>query len=111
MANLLNEENLDPSYYSVFREILEEWTTRTAAPGLNRFVSCVRSELQSLSNSVALSTGMSVSVIWELVHPPVPSSLEQWKVYDDLIAFMNEFESRVAFRMGIRLSWPTLLTS
>jgi midasin (ATPase involved in ribosome maturation) len=110
IASLLNEEHLDPSFYSVFRDILEEWTAQTTAPGLIRFVNQVRSELQSLSNSVLLSTGMSMFVIWESVHPIVPSTLEQWKVYDQLIALMNEFESRVAFRIGICLSWPSLLT-
>ena len=110
MASLLNEENLDSSFYSVFRDILEEWNAQTTAPGLIRFVNQIRSELQNLSNAVMLSTGMSMFVIWELLHPIVASSLDQWKVYDHLITLMNEFESRVAFRIGIFISGTSLLT-
>lgn len=104
MALILNEENLDPSYYSVFRDILEAWMEHARSPGLFRFVSHIRSELHGLSNSVALSTGMSMSVIWEEVHPTVPSSLEQWRVYNHLITLMDEFETRVAFQTGMYLS-------
>ena len=106
MAYMLNEEDLDPSYYSVFRNLLEEWVSGIDAPSLLRFVSHVRSELNGLSSSIALSTGMSMSVIWEVGHAMVPSSLEHWKIYDRLITFMDDFENKVAFQtgMGIALS-------
>ena|SRR5208282_1768512 len=106
MAYMLNEEDLDPSYYSVFRNLLEEWVSGIDAPSLSRFVNHVRSELNGLSSSIALSTGMSMSVIWDVGHAMVPSSLEHWKIYDRLITFMDDFENKVALQtgMGIALS-------
>lgn len=101
MAYMLNEEDLDPSYYSVFRNLLEEWVARIVSPSLSTFVRHVHSELNGLSSSIALSTGMSMSVIWEQGHVMVPSSLERWKVHDRLITIMDNFESKVAFQIGI----------
>jgi midasin (ATPase involved in ribosome maturation) len=103
MAHLLNEENLDPSYFSVFRDILNEWMEHAKGPGLFVFASHVHSELHGLSASVKLSTGISMSVIWQEVHPTVPSNLQQWQVYDHLSAVMTDFENKTAFQIGKRL--------
>jgi len=102
MAHLLNEENLDPSYFSVFRDILNEWMEHAKGAGLFVFVSQLHSELHGLSTSVELSTGISMSVIWEEVHPTVPSNLQRWQVYDHLSALMTDFENRTAFQIGKR---------
>ena len=104
MAYMLNEEDLDPSYYSVFRDLLDEWVARIDAPSLSGFVGHVHSELNGLSHSIALSTGVSMSVIWEVAHARVPSSLEHWKIYDRLITIMDDFESKVAFQTGMGIA-------
>src|SRR5208282_1376184 len=104
MAYMLNEEDLDPSYYSVFWNLLEEWVARIDAPSLSGFVTHVHSELDGLSSSIALSTGMSMSVIWEVGRAMVPSSLEHWKIYDRLITLMDDFESKVAFQTGMEIA-------
>jgi midasin (ATPase involved in ribosome maturation) len=98
MAQLLNDEDLDPSYYIAFRNLLEGWTARATGPALSGFVNQVRSQLKSLSNTVALSTGVSMPLIWKMARPNVPSSLEQWEAYHELITVMKNFESRVALQ-------------
>ena len=103
MASVLNEEDLNPSYYSVFRNLLEEWIARVDAPSLSAFVSHVHSGLNEFSGSIALSTGMSMSVIWEAEHGIIPSSLEHWKTYDRLIKLMEDFESKVTFQTGMAI--------
>ena len=107
MAYMLNDEDVDPSYYSVFRNLLEEWVARVDAPSLSAFVSRVQSELNGLSSSIALSTGISMSVIWEVGHAIVPSSLEHWKTYDRLVTLMDDFESRVAFQTGMGIEFSS----
>lgn len=109
MAYMLNVEDLDPSYYSVFRSLLEEWVVGVDAPSLSVFVSHVRSELNGLSSSIALSTGMSMCVIWEAGHAIVPSSLEHWKMYDQLVILMDDFESKVAFQTGMGIAFIKLI--
>jgi midasin (ATPase involved in ribosome maturation) len=101
MAYMLNEEDFDPSYYSVFRNLLEEWVARIDSPSLSGFGGHVHSELNGLSGSIALSTGMSMPVIWEVARARVPSSLEHWKIYNRLITLMDDFESKVAFQTGM----------
>jgi len=102
MAHMLSED-FEPSYYLVFRNILNEWIAKRNASNLSRLVSDVRSELDGLSTSVALSTGMSMSIIWERCHVIVPSSLGHWKVFEKLITLINEFENKVAFQIGMRI--------
>lgn len=98
MVQILNEENLDPSYYIAFRNLLESWTERVNGSILSGFVTQVRSQLKALSNSVTLSTGISMPLIWNIARPNVPSNLEQWEAYDKLTTFINNFESNVAFQ-------------
>jgi midasin (ATPase involved in ribosome maturation) len=102
MASLLNEKDLDPTTYSIFRDTLEEWIDQSKGLSLSGFIDQVKLELRGLSNSVTLSTGLSMSTIWETVHPMVPSSLEQWRVYEQLVTLINEFESRIACQIGIK---------
>jgi midasin (ATPase involved in ribosome maturation) len=106
MARLLNEEHLDPSYYSVFRGLLEEWVKRSTQRHLSGLTTHVQSELHRLSSSVALSTGISMSVIWEVARPTVPSNLDQWNAYDRLLRIVNEFDNTVALQIGTA-NFPT----
>ena len=100
IAYLLNERDLDPTYYSVFRDNLHEWIKRSENGTLHGFVAHVRSELDGLSKSVALSTGISMTLIWEAARPIVPVTLEQWNGRGQLITLLDEFDSRVAFQTG-----------
>ena len=100
VLSIINGRDLDPSYYSVFRDLFEDWMEKAAKQNLPGFLNAVRVELQGLSSSVALSTGLSMSILWEAVRPLVPSSLEQWSVYDQLRSLLGEFETRVAFQIG-----------
>jgi midasin (ATPase involved in ribosome maturation) len=103
MAYLLSEDPTDPSYYTIFREALEGWVQRSGQ-ALKGFVYHIRPELDNLSTLVTLSTGFSMSVIWEAVHPIVPSSLEQWNSYNQLLALISDFESKVGNQIGTLLS-------
>jgi midasin (ATPase involved in ribosome maturation) len=100
MARLLNEEHLDPSYYSVFRGLLEDWVKRSSQRHLSGLTTHVQSELHRLSSSVALSTGISMSVIWEVARPAVPSNLDQWNAYDRLLRIVDGFDNAVALQIG-----------
>ena len=99
MASLLSEDPTDPSYYTIFREALERWVQRSGQ-ALKGFVYHIRPELDNLSTLVTLSTGFSMSVIWEAVHPIVPSTLEQWNSYNQLLALISDFESKVGNQIG-----------
>jgi midasin (ATPase involved in ribosome maturation) len=107
MVQILNEEDLDPSYYIAFRNLLESWTDRVNGSILSGFMTQVRSQLKALSSSVALSTGISMPLIWNIARPNVPSNLEQWEAYDKLTTLMKNFESKVAFQDRII---PSLLS-
>jgi len=99
MARLLSEDPTDPSYYTIFRGALELWVQRSGQ-ALKGFVRQIRPELDNLSTLVTLSTGFSMSVIWEAVHPIVPSTLEQWSSYNQLLALIRDFESKVSNQIG-----------
>jgi midasin (ATPase involved in ribosome maturation) len=99
MARLLSEDPTDPSYYPIFREALERWAERSGQ-ALKEFVHEIRPELDKLSTLVTLSTGFSMPVIWEAVHPIVPSTLEQWNSYNQLLALISDFESKVGNQIG-----------
>jgi midasin (ATPase involved in ribosome maturation) len=100
MAQLLNEEHLDPTYYSVFRGLVEDWTARSTRANLSSIVTLVSSELHRLSNSVVLLTGNSMPIIWETVRPSIPSNLEQWNAYDRLRALTSKFDDMVEGQIG-----------
>src|ERR1700687_1080369 len=99
MARLLNEEHLGPTYYSVFRGLLEGLVGRSNQQ-LSVLTTQVQSELHRLSSSVALSTGISMPVIWEVARPNVPSNVDQWNAYNRLLRTVAEFDSRVALQIG-----------
>lgn len=100
MARLLNETHTDPSYYTIFRESLERWTQRSGEALLG-FVDHIGPQLSNLSTLVTLSTGFSMSVIWEAIHPVVPSTLEQWNSYSQLLTLITDFEHKVGHEIGI----------
>jgi hypothetical protein len=100
MAQLLNEEHLDPTYYSVFRGLVEDWTARSTRANLLSILKLVSSELHRLSNSVALVTGNSMAIIWETVRPSIPSNLDQWNAYDRLRGLTREFDDMVEGQIG-----------
>jgi len=99
MVRLLSEDPTDPSYYTIFREALERWVQRSGQ-ALRGLVHEIRPELEKLSTLVVLSTGFSMPVIWEAVHPTVPSTLEQWNSYNQLLALISDFESKVGGQIG-----------
>ena len=107
MAQMLNAEDLDPSFYSVFRNILTDWLMRSTNTNLQRFTETVRLELEGLSKSVALSTGMSMPLIWEVARPTLPSTAEQWTAYDKLIGISKMLDNTAAVSYGKYCSKPT----
>jgi len=80
--------------------MLELWMVKAEKQQAAGFVSAIRGEIQGLSNSVTLSTGLSMLILWEIIRPLVPSTLEVWNVHDELHALLAEFESNVAFQIG-----------
>lgn len=101
MAFLLNEEDSDPSYYSLFRDALELWLARSKGTTLFEFGNHIRSSVRNLSGSIDLSTGMTMTAIWEAERPIVPSTLQQWDTYQKFMSVISEFEKKVLFRIGI----------
>jgi midasin (ATPase involved in ribosome maturation) len=101
MVYFLNDADMDPSYYSVFRDLLEEWVLSNTSSSLSGFNTSLNFELCKLSKSVDSTTGINMDIIWEATRPFLPSSLEQWNVYDKLQSLMNEFETKSALQIGI----------
>jgi len=93
MAQMLNAENLDPSYYSVFKIILNDWLMQNNTTSLVHLTENVRLELENLSKSVALSSGISMPLIWEVARPIYPSTTVQWSAYDQLVGISTILDS------------------
>ena len=98
---LHEEEEMDPSFFSVLRDLLGKWMETIDSSKLLPFATVIQAELAGLSESVLLTTGNSMSIIWRSTHPDVPSTLENWKAYDRLLTFANEFETKAAGQIGI----------
>ena len=65
-------------------------------------VAQVRRGLDDLSETLVLSSGGSMDLIWASSRPIVPTYLEQWEAYQQLLKCYEEFEARVAFQIGKR---------
>jgi midasin (ATPase involved in ribosome maturation) len=100
MAQMLNAKDLDPSYYGAFKDILNDWLTRSSAANLVQFTEVVRLELERLSESVALSTGMSMALIWEVARPILPSTEGQWHAFDQLLSLTEALDNNIPFQFG-----------
>ena len=100
MASLLNDQHIDPSYYSIFRDSLKEWIQQSQDGQLTGFVTATHTALDGLSKSVTLSTGIGLPSIWEAARPIFPSTLEQWDCYEELVTFLDQFDNQVAFQTG-----------
>lgn len=100
MAQMLNAEDLDPSYYSVFKNILNDWLMQNSSTSLVRLTETVRLELETMSKSVALSSGISMPLIWEVARPTFPSTPEQWTAYDELVAISKVLDSNAMMLYG-----------
>jgi midasin (ATPase involved in ribosome maturation) len=100
MVQLLNAESLDPSYYGVFKNILNDWLVQSHGTNLASFTHAIRLELESLSKSVALSTGLSMPIIWELARPALPSTIEQWTAYDHLVSISKMLDNNAPVAYG-----------
>jgi|SRR2546423_1833311 len=100
MAQMLNAKDLDPSYYGAFKDILNDWLTRNSTANLVRFTEVVRVELESMSKSVALSTGMSMALIWEAARPILPSTEDQWQAFEQLLSLMEALDNNLSFQYG-----------
>lgn len=97
---LIEEEEIDPSFFSVLRDLLGRWIETIDSIKLLSFTTAIQVELSSLSESLALTTGTSMSIIWRSTHPDVPSTLEKWITCDRLLTFANEFATKVAGQIG-----------
>jgi midasin (ATPase involved in ribosome maturation) len=104
MVRLLNAETLDPSYYGVFKNILNDWLVKSHGTNLASFTHAIRLELESLSKSVALSTGLSMPLIWELASPALPSTIEQWTAYDHLVSISKMLDNNAPVTYGKKFS-------
>ena len=100
MINLLNEADVNPSYYRVFRDIFNEWMKQNDGAGFSTVLASLRPELNALSTDLALSTGLSMQLIWENSRPNLPSTSEHWSTYFGLLSALKEFESKVQFHIG-----------
>ena len=100
MAQMLNAEDPDPSHYMVFKSLLNDWSLRSNSIRLERVTERVRLELESLSEAVALSTGMSMSLIWEAARPTLPSTAEHWTAYDQLLGIAKLLDNNLTVSYG-----------
>jgi len=100
MANILNEPDVDQSYYKVFRDLLDAALVR-AAKGFPSSPISLQNEVSLLGKNVDLRTGVCMSAIWEAARPAVPTTLETWIVYDEVSSVIAHFERDTAFQMGI----------
>jgi len=100
MANILNEPDVDQSYYKVFRDLVHSALVR-AAKGFPSSFASLQNEVSLLGKTVDLRTGSCMSAIWEAARPAVPTSRETWIVYEEVLAVIAKFERDVEFRMGI----------
>jgi len=79
---------------------LNDWLVQSHGTNLASFTHAIRLELESLSKSVALSTGLSMPLIWELARPALPSTIEQWTAYDHLVSISKMLDNNAPVAYG-----------
>jgi len=100
MANILNEPDVDQSYYKVFRDLVHPAVVRAAKAFPSSFAS-LQNEVSLLGKTVDLRTGLCMSAIWEAARPALPTSRETWIVYDEVLSVIAKFERDMAFQIRI----------
>jgi len=101
MASILNEPDVDQSYYKVFRDLLETEVSR-AARGIY-LTGGFRMNMQSLGKEVDLVTGTCMSAIWDAARPSAPTTQASWIVHDEIHSVIAKFERDAAYHIGILL--------
>jgi hypothetical protein len=104
MAHILNEAEVDQSYYKVFRDFIEP-VFRRAAQGFPSSAAQLQEDVLNLAQNVDLRTGVCMSAIWQAARPVVPATQETWTIYQEVVSVIEQFERDVAFQMGISGSW------
>lgn len=100
MIAILNDINVDPSYFRVFRDAFCDWSKRITTADLSTLTLPIRRGLEGLSDKLDLSTGMSVNLLWESLRPKLPATQEHWNVYSRLLEAYKELENKVRFQIG-----------
>jgi hypothetical protein len=100
MVTLLNEPESDPSYYLVFQQALKKWLERSDPLRLIDFTTIVSAAVGNLADSTVPSTGTSLSLLWTVTRPIVPSTFEEWDTFNKILSFMDDFDDKVAAQYG-----------
>ncbi|GAO48771.1 midasin [Saitoella complicata NRRL Y-17804] len=90
---LTNTTDFDTSYFHVYRSLLEEWLEANTSLLPSALFETFRGALLRLSDSLIMTTGRSMEVMWKTMHPAVPSSAEAWSVFNDLSSLIERFDS------------------
>lgn len=101
MASILNEPDVDRSYYKVFGDILKTEISR-AKGGIYLTIGFLMN-METLGINVDLMAGTCMSAIWEVARPWAPTTPETWVVYDEIVSAIAKFEGDTAYYMGMHL--------
>jgi hypothetical protein len=99
MASILNEPDVDRSYYKVFRDLLDAEISQSKG-GILLSIG-FRLNLESLGKNVDLMTGTCMSAIWEAARPSAPTTHESWAIYNEISSAIAKFETDTAYHIGI----------
>lgn len=93
LHDLTNVTRLDNAHFHTFLSLYSEHLNRmTFSNGLDQnLLNSLQTEKISLFGTGALTTGLSMEIIWELFRPAVPSSFERLEAFQRLRCLADEF--------------------
>lgn len=92
MVGLSSSHNLNESVFHVYLALLEEWLGKARETLPTVLVEATENALRNFKVPLQLNTGFSMELLWNEMHPSVPSSLPAWEAYHKLQKIADRFD-------------------
>lgn len=92
MVDLSSNHNLNESVFHVYLALLEEWLRQARDVLPLKLVEATENALGNFRVPLQLTTGFSMELLWNEMHPSVPSSFAAWDAYHQLQKIADRFD-------------------
>lgn len=84
----------DESQFPVYRGILEDWYKKYSEFSIfERQIDGLRQAIDQFGGQLELTTGHSMTLLWNSYHKSVPSSLNAWERYERVLSITEKFDA------------------
>lgn len=83
---------MDESVFHVFVDFIQEWFSNATSLFPEDLLSHLYDSFKAFGSTLKLTSGFSMERMWRACHPLVPSNLEAWTYYDQLIKLVERFD-------------------